>query len=764
MKKPHQHLLTPLSLAIALSLPSGVQAYGDSGFALEEIVVTAQKREQSLQDVPIAVTAIDGDLLQQTGSITLSDVASLTPGLNISNTQSESVGISMRGIGSNDFGYGTDQSIPVYLDGVYMGNGAAIVGDLTDVARIEVLKGPQGTLFGRNAVGGAVSVTTQRPGDQPEGLLTLGAGSHELRTLKGTVNIPILEDQLFLRVNGSIRSRDGWQKNIATDREDGYEQDRWNGRAKLLWTPSDTLELEFTSDWQNEQDHAGYYNVIDSPFAPLLSSTTLAVDDTNASSGHAFLGLDPKTGLPLLEGPEARGVDHRLNRKVRGNAIKITWDINDNLSLTAITSYRELKSAISEDNDGSEFAVLNVRSFMDNEEYSQEFRINGQADNLDWFIGLSAYRSDGDGSVEDTFGALVTGFPFDEIAKVNTKTESYALFGDAIWAISEETNLTFGLRASYDAKSQNINNPQPFGLLFASPNQMLDDDGNIAPGRADSHENWNDISPRLVIDYQVTDSVMVFAGVSQGYKSGGFNSFPTVIFDVESPLFGLVPAAATEPFDEEKIVNIEAGIKSSLLDNRLRLNGSVFHYEFTDLQFLVSDGVVVRAENAGKAQGQGLDLEATYLVTENLTLSANLGWLNAEYGEDVVDNNGTVIVREGQDLAYAPHFTGNVALDYVLPLGDRGQLRTHINYTHTGARTHNGSDTADIYREDDFGLLSARVTFISADEHWQLAAWGTNLTNEHFIESYGGVTDSFGMTSVRRGEPRMGGVELTYRY
>jgi iron complex outermembrane recepter protein len=754
---------SPLALAIAIAAtPIFNQAHASDtdSFAIEEIVVTAQKREQSLQDVPIAVTALSGDFLQQTGSVNLSDVANVTPGLNISNTQSEGGGgITMRGIGSNDFGYSSDSSIPVYLDGVYMGGGANIVGDLMDVAQIEVLKGPQGTLFGRNAVGGAVSVTTTRPGNDVEAQVKIGGGNYGLRTVKGMANLPLIEDKLYLRVSGSTRNRDGWQENVSSGERDGYEQDRWNGRAKLLWTPTDNLEIELTSDWQREQDHAGYFNVLGGAAVDglnslgFLSSATLDAKGKTASAGNAFFD-----GASIV-GPDGSGVDHKLDRKVRGNALKVSWDINEDLTLTSITSYRELKSAISEDNDGTEYLVLNIRSFMDNEEYSQEFRLNGSSDKLDWFVGLSAYRADVDGQVNDSFGAIFTGAPFDETAIVHGQTESYALFGDAIYALNDTTNITFGLRASYDTKSQEIKNPQAFGLLFASPNQLLGADGNPDPSLAKSRENWDDISPRLVVDHQINEDVMVFAGVSQGFKSGGFNSFPTV-----DPGTGFVPFGSTDPFDEEKITNYEAGFKSTLMEGRLRLNGSAYYYDFEDLQFLVTNGSTVSAQNAGSATGKGIDLETMFLITENLSISANLGWLDSEYGDDVIDSDGSVIVSDGQDLANAPSFSGNVGVDYLLPLGDMGELRTHLNYAYTGDQTHNGSDTAEIYKEDGYGLLSARISWMSSDEQWEVAAWGTNLTNEDTIESFGGVTDDFGFVSVRRGEPRMYGVELSYTY
>lgn len=763
---------SPLALAIAIAATPLYSQANESeapqsdldSFAIEEVIVTAQKREQSLQDVPIAVTALSGDFLQQTGTVSLSDVANVTPGLNISNTQSESISITMRGIGSNDFGYSSDQSIPVYLDGVYMGSGSAIVGDLMDVAQIEVLKGPQGTLFGRNAVGGAVSVTTSRPSDELEGQVSVGGGNYGLRTVKGMANLPLIDDELYLRVSGSTRNRDGWQKNIATGDRDGFEQDRWNARAKLLWIPTDNLEIEFTSDWQNEQDHAGYYNVRGGFAADaldglgLLSAATKDAKGTSANNGDAFFD-----GVSIA-GPDGSGIDHELNRKVRGNALKVSWDINEDLTFTSISSYREMNSGISEDIDGSEYLVLNVRSFMDNEEYSQEFRLNGTSEKLDWFVGLSAYRSDVAGQVNDSFGAIFTGAAFDETAKVKAKTESYALFGDAIYALNDTTNITFGLRASYDAKSQDIKNPAAFGLIFPGDNQFLDANGNPDPSLTSSHENWSDISPRLVVDHQLNEDLMVFAGVSQGFKSGGFNSFPTVDTDPLSATFGFVPNGSTEPFDEEKITNYEAGFKSTLMEGRLRLNGSIYYYDFEDLQFLVGDGTTIIAKNAGSATGLGIDIEAMYMITENLSISANLGWLDAEYGDDVVETDGNVIVQDGQDLAYAPSLSGNLGIDYLLPLDELGEIRAHLNYAYTGERTHNGASTDSIYEEDASGLLSTRVSWLSSDENWEVAAWGTNLTNEDVIESLGGVTDDFGFISSRRGEPRMYGVELSYFY
>ena len=759
--------LAPLPLALAITATS-MPVLAQSVSTLEEIVVTAQKREQSLQDVPIAVTVLGADFIKQTGATTLSDIAKSTPGLSLTDTQSEDTAIYLRGIGSGDFGYSSDESIPVYLDGVYLGSGSALIGDLLDITQIEVLKGPQGSLFGRNAVGGAVSVTTAKPSNELEGSASIDIGNYNLRTAKGVLNLPVIEDKLLARVAISKRDRDGWQTNSATGVKDGYAQDRWSARAKLLWLINDDLELEISSDWLQENDHSGYYHVLGGDFAPLLSPETSNLSGQTANNGNGFLAIDPNTGSLIFDGPQGQGVDYGLKRRVRGNAAKLQWHINDALSLTSVSSYRQLSSAISEDNDGSEFHVLNVRAFEDNEEYSQELRLNGVQGDLDWFVGLSAYKSDIDGRVTDSFGALIIGETFDEVAKVKAKTESYALFGDAIWSITEKTKLTVGFRYSYDSKSQDIRNPNPVGLLFAGSAQFLDENGNPDPSLASSHKNWSNISPRFVLDHYLNDDTLVYAGVSQGYKSGGFNSFPTVDTSgntvIPGTSFPAVPFGSTEPFEEERITNYEAGIKSTLLNQRLRFNASVFYYDFTDLQFLIGQGVVTRASNAGKANGKGVDIETTYLLSDDLTISTNISWLDTEYGSDVVEFGNKLIVKKGQDLTLAPKLSGNINLDYATSFEDIGELRINLNYSYTGDRRHGNKTDNPIYREKSSALLNGRVALTPEDAQWEVALWGKNLSNETSIETFGGVTDDFGFISARRNEPRTYGINLNFYY
>lgn len=754
-------MLTPYALAETEEL------------AIEKIIVTAQKRQQNLQEVPIAVTAINGDDLKQAGVVSMSDVSKITPGLTITNTQSEASGITMRGIGSNDFGYSSDQSIPVYLDGVYLGSGATALGDLNDIAQVEVLKGPQGTLFGRNAVGGAVNITTNKPTSSTEANVTLGLGNYDLRTVKGMFNVPIIDDELMFRITGGIRDRDGWQYNQATDVTDGYAQDRWNVRAKLLWTPNDDLNVELTYDKNQQKDHSGYANIRGGFIADqlaefgLLSPATTDLSGTKANNNNAFLAIDdsdPNNPFPIFEGPMGESIDFGLNRTIQGTALKIDYNLSNNLTFSSITSHRSLKSGISEDTDGSEYLILNVKSFIDSDEYTQEFRLSGKSNSLDWFVGVNAYRSELTGRVDDSFGAIFVGQNFNETAIVDAETTSYALFSDVIWSLTDETNVTVGVRASYDDKNQQIKNPQDFGILFASPNQFLNENNIPDPSIANNDESWNNVSPRLVIDHTLNDSTLLYAGVSLGYKSGGFNSFPTVDIDPSSPTFGFVPYGSTKPFDEEKITNYEFGIKSILLDNRLKFNASFYYYDFTDLQFLLSDNATQKADNVGSADGKGIDIDTMYLLTEDLTVTASIAWLDASYGESIVDEDGNVIISKGQALSFSPDITATLSLDHYLDLADLGVLRTNISYTYTDEQYLNSQTTNNIYLDDSKSLVNARISYISPEEEWEISAWITNLTDENNIELIGTVTDDFGFIPASRSEPRMFGLEISYFY
>jgi len=745
-------LLVPRTILALTVSQLSMFAHSQTGPVLEEVLVVAQKRSQSLQDVPIAVSALSTDALAQSGVRTLSDISQLVPGLNISDTQSEAISVSMRGISSNDFGFAVEQSIPIYLDGAYLGLGTSLIGDLTDIAQVEVLKGPQGTLFGRNAAGGAVSITTAPVADEFEGDLRAGYGSDNLYTASTILNVPLIDDTLGMRLNAGLRQRDGWQDNVTTGADDGYEQDRWFARLKLAWTPTDSVDLVWTSDYKEEDDNSGYYYLLESDLPPeIYNPVVFDTDGEKASNFDYALGTTS---------PESEPLDYRINREITGHAAHLTWDINDSLTLTSISAYRNLDYEIDEDNDGTEYLFLNVRSSGETDEFSQELRLNGTTDAFDWFVGASYYYQDLDAHVEDSFGSYATGLgaPLTEFNVGSSEVDSYGLFGDVIWAVTDQINLTFGARYSYDEKSQDIKTPAqdalgvglPFNLVFPTAEQLTGSEGNPDPSLASLEDDWDDLSLRGVVDYQLNDSSMLFFSVSQGYKAGGFNSFPIV--DLDNLPF-IIPGQM-EPYDEETVTNLELGIKSEWLDNRLRLNASVFYYEWEDLQLQVIEDKSVFTINAGKAIGQGVDIELSLQATDNLVLSANLGLLDAEFDEDVP---GYEDFQKGDDLLYSPKVAANLGLDHYAKVIANWELRTHVGYSYTDDQYLSPG-----YEEGSYSLLNGRISLLSPDNNWEFALWGRNLTDEAYLEQVTDFSD-IGYVSARRNEPVTYGAEVIYR-
>jgi iron complex outermembrane receptor protein len=772
-------------MAGVMAVPVGAQE--GSSLMLEEVVVTAQKRTQSLQDVPIAVQAIDGDSLKQSGVASLSDITSISPGLKIANMQGSITTTAIRGVSSFAFGFGVEESVPFYLDGIYLGNGAAMLGDLIDIQQVEVLKGPQGTLFGRNASGGAINVRTKRPTDELEGFITAGGGNYDLYTTKGVGNLPLFDDRLLVRTGFSTRNRDGWQTNVVTGDEDGYKQDRWSGFVKALWLVNDELELEYYGDRTKQRDHVGYRGVNgirDSAFWQSIigQADSASIYDGSkdyASGTDGFVAfLAPGFSLPVAP---ADPVPLQQNRDIYGNALTIRWDINDNLALTSLTSYRKVDTSQGTDSDGTNLGLSHALRTGTTKEFNQEVRLNMTGEQVDWFVGVNYYQQKRDETLDLSTSGLVPlsrlgisqiGTTLHEESGGDNKTESYALFGDAIWHVTDAVNVTAGLRYSYDEKNWDMTTTDNDtfagfggqGILFPNVSQMED------PTTASQNNDWDNLSGRLVVDYQFNDDLMAYASVSTGYKSGGYNTTRTVIGSPETGFF--TPASATEPFKEETNTNFELGVKSSLMDGRMRLNSSIFVYRYEDLQFLLGDSEVpvARTINADQVDGTGWDADITFLATENLTLFANFTVMDVQYGSDVVDRAGELKIQKNEDRPWSPAFSGIVGLDHEMAVGSLGTLRTNLSYSYTDDHLQRDNrvdeDIAhDTNRQESYGLLSSRISLYSANEKWEIAAWGKNLLDEDYRNIINGsVQSTAGINFMEPGEPRTYGIDVQYNF
>ena len=775
-----------LSIAISLACVSlALPALAQDTLTLEEVVVTAQKRAQSLQEVPLSVQALLGDTLTQNGISTLSDLSSISPGFKLADTQGTNNVSALRGVNSFAFGFGLEESIPFYLDGVYLGNGFDMLGDLLDIQRVEVLKGPQGTLFGRNASGGAISIIRNKPNNEFAAEIGAGGGNYGLRTTKGLINVPVIADELMVRAGFTTRDRDGWQTNVATGQEDGLEQDRAAGFLRALWVANDSLELEYSADWSSQKDHPGYKSVSTvRPGSGLFGFVWNQADPASfysEGSGDAIAG-DAGFIIPVAGGlsaaPAGANPETIQDRNITGNSLKVSWDLSEDLTLTSISSYRKVDTKTGSDADGGSLGLANSYATGTTKELNQEFRINASSDTVDWLAGVNYYKQERDLAVTTRLSALVKlrslgggslGTPFMETSAGENETESYSIFGDATWQLTDQLNFTAGIRYTHDEKSFTLidagnNTFAGQGLIYPNIAQLSD------PSISSWSEDWSNISGRIGLDYALNDEAMVFASISQGYKSGGYNTRLTL---EGSAANGFVsPDFATTPFDEENNINYELGIKSDLLDGRMRFNSSVFYYVYEDLQVLLTDGTspVARTVNASEVTGYGWDTEVVYLATEGLTLSLNLLALDAEYTDDVVDNTDVLRIEEGSGRPWAPDWSTTMNVDYRTTLEGLGELRANLTYAYQDDQPMRSRQVTQTYTDEDnsqeaYGLLNGRLSFNSADEHWEVAVWGKNILDEDYKNSLIASSDSVaGILMTVGGEPRTFGLDAMYRF
>ena len=480
--------------------------------------------------------------------------------------------------------------------------------------------------------------------------------------------------------------------------------------------------------------------------------------------------------IPLA--PAEATKDIIQDRKIIGNAFKATWDMNEDMTLTAITSYRKADTKTGFDADGGNFGLVNSWSTGTTKEFNQEFRLNVAWDSVDWMTGVNYYNQDR--SQKDTtylssllslqrVGLSAQDLNITETSAGDNETEAYSVFGDATWHLTDALNLTAGLRYSYDEKTFKLNdsNNDTFmdnGLVYPNYDQLPD------PSTHSWDDNWDNLSGRVGVDYTSDDDVMLFATISQGYKSGGFNTRLTVDGTAETGY--VTPAFALAPFDEEKNINYEIGVKSELMDGRMRFNSSVFYYVYKDLQILLAEAnlPVARTVNASEVTGYGWDSEIVYLATEDLTFSANFLALNAEYTEDVVDQTGTVRFEKGSKRPWSPDWAGTIAMNYVIDLGDTGELRTNLTYSYRDDQLERGTQVTETYTNEDnsqkgYGLLNGRVTFYTADEHWEVALWGKNILDEDYRNNINASANSVaGVLTTVQGEPATYGLEATYNF
>lgn len=717
----YRGLLATASIA-ALATPTIAAAQSSGG--LDEIVVTAEFKDENLQTVPLAITAVTGDTIDKSGIVDLQGVAQRVPGLTFSPFSPGQNIVSLRGVSSNDDGAGTDNSVAIFVDGVYSGRVSNVNPEIFDLEAVEVLRGPQGTLRGKNTIGGAILYRTRKPNhDEFEALLRATYGNFEHKEIGGFLTGP-LGGGWAAKGSFNIRVRDGWVFNRVLQKHQ-KDDDAQSFRGQLSYD-GDKVDALFSADY-NKLD------VEDMARIPLTNNHGLA---GNVDAYEAVCGVDfsPRCS--------ANPSDGFANRKGYGGSAQFDIDIGFG-QLTSISAYRENRGEWEMDSIGALFPLTD-RIVDATNQFTQELRLDGAAGEIDYVFGLWYSNEKTDRTEIFDFLSDRNFAGSDRYRQINT-TNSYAVFGQADWGFAPNWELSVGARYSIDKKD--IDN-------FADAGDFVIINQTFQNTRSKTFDGF---TPRVVLSYQLGDRSNAYASFSQGFKSGGFAAAPTNI-------------ASTDPLRPEKATNFEIGYKADLADNTIRFNAAAFYTRLKDLQYQ-SFGPLpgnsfgeFRTSNLERARSFGVETELTWAPTDQFTFSAVYGYLNAKYVEAQIFNSNSSN-QNGLDLVRAPRHKISLDASYVIPtsVGDfeasanwrlTGQQRGEVDYD-----VINGERVPYAF-QPAFNLFDARLSWTSKGENVEVAGWVRNAFDQDWVShiyTIGG--DVIGVF----GDPRTYGVTLTLR-
>ncbi len=761
---------TTTALVPALAVLCGAaSAYGEANsnmLSLEEIIVTSERRAQNLQAVPVSVSAFTGSFIDDARIDSFTDISTRVPGLAFTSLTKSVTFPALRGAVSSIFSPGVDQSVAIFIDDVYLGGAGDFDPDLFDLERIEVLRGPQGTLFGRNVMGGVINVVTRKPGNEIRAALQGTVGDRSRLDIRGTASGPLVKDRLFASLSFSSRNRDGTAFNRTTGaRVDDVNKD--SVRARLTYAANDSLEFNLGADYTRDTSSVEARKFLGP--APTLPEFVAA-------------GFMPNDDKNIVDQPAEASGD--FDRKIYGVWGRINWDTEIG-EVISITSYRRNDSSLPfSDLIGTPLHLLGISSDNDLEQFSQELRIVSPGDQrLTWVAGLYYLNVQ---TTESRVGHFMTipgtlfhdfsvGAGFADPLTANTsitdrfqdnKTNSYAIYGQATYTLTETVSITAGGRYTYDKKSGSFelrdltepgNNPLN---IFWSPEGFFS---------TPYEESWNAFTPRLTLDYKPNDDLMFYATLSKGFKSGGFT-------------FQTSPIGSATPFNPENAWNYEAGIKSRWLEDRLQLNATLYHVDYKNLQIetTLPTGVTI-ISNAGKSDVTGLELEVQARPIQGLDIWGSYTYMDGrylEFGGFTADPDNTSAMAFTPDHAFSVGASYTVLFPSGASLRLMGDWQYKDDYLLEPRLPGEEAPFLTNYNEQ----INASITYIFANANWEVSLWGKNLTNERY-KAYGQdlngmayseaqlfdstspdfIPGAAGATMPRFSPPRTWGLSLTWK-
>ena len=745
-----------LAAVAACSLPvSGPAVAADAGAevsGIEQIVVTARRREENLQNVPVAITALAAEQLQEQNVRTLEDMTAYVPNIkvNAGRATSSTINAYIRGVGQNDPLWGFEPGVGIYMDDVYIARPQGALLDVYDVERIEVLRGPQGTLYGKNTLAGAIKyVTRDIATEDPEFHVTATGGSYNQRDLKVGGSMPVVSDHVYLGAAVAYLQRDGYGELVDDGAprlfnhvgQDVSDKDVLAARANATFVWGDSSKLRVLVDTIQDNSNAAGGQRLNNLVQP-------ALDDR----------YDQRTDMPVDK-------DRFITK---GAAATYTQSLNDAFDLKLVGAYRE--------GDGRQFIdfeELNANLFQVPAEYSDnqasgEAQLTYTGESLKAVTGIYYF----DGTARGAFDASLGANNLTGLTKGSVSTESTAVYADGTWQLTDKLNLNAGVRWNQDKKEATVFVQQYLGRLPAD--QTLFDQNNVPPGftplgapqtNYTNDRTFSDVLPRFGFDYHLSNEVLAYVIYNKGFKSGGFDMRGNATAN----------PATKDGYDSETADNYEAGLKSLLFGDTLQLNLTVFYTPYEDVQITTQQFQIVNGNptnvtavlNAGKQLNKGVELESVWRPIPALTLALNVGYLDAEFEEFLVGCTPpaagcTRDISSLNEPINSPEWTGFLGGTYRWELGG-GDLAAHVGYQYR-SKTKVANTTVSITDQDAYDVLDVGVAYTTANQAWRFALEGKNVLDEEYrVAGY-----DFGNTNVSQigfyAPPRTVAVSATYRY
>jgi iron complex outermembrane receptor protein len=733
-----------LSQGIMYAAALTILASVTHGQVLDEIVVTAQKREQNLQDVSVAVTAFSGDDIRELGIERTVDLARHTPGLNIKSAiGDQNPVISIRGMGLNDFLSNNSPTASVYIDQVVVPSHAMLGSQLFDIERIEVLKGPQGTLYGRNTTAGAINFISVAPSEEFEAFVSADFSEYETFQVEGAIG-GSLSDTVTARFSALYRNRgEGYQFNRFLNEKHG-EQERFSARLQLLFAPSDSFDILVNIHAGTEDSDSPFYEHNGSlvpegaPFDNIAVFCDAALAGNQVSDGSCvdFWGyFDPDEDPHEGDWDAVFGNIHKSD--TAGIGITANFDFGGFI-LTSVTGYDTLDRVLAEDVDNSPFASIDDLHEDDITAFSQEFRLTSTNEDasFDWILG--AFYSDDKllrdltEDVTDLDGFVINGF-FEQ------NSQSTALFAHGSFTVSEKLRLNAGLRFTNETKDFTMSRFDDSLFVFGGTSDLDD----------------NDTSGELGLEYRPNDDTLLYGKLSKGYKSGNFNGSVGVRSQLQ-----LIPT------DAEEVFAYELGYKGTLLDNRLRLNLSAYFNQWDNFQnrgvHRIDGQLVSSLVSAGDAEILGLEVDLLWVPADGWEIALGANLMGTEVVRGAENPTSGVRVSEGNRLQNSPETAINGRFGYSWPTGNDLVVALMADFNWQDNVFFN-VDNNPFHAQDSYSLWGARATLGTDDGKWEVALWARNLGDEDYRVE---VFDIFvlGSSLFIYGEPRTSGITLRYNF